>query len=101
MNPLLLILIEAGFEIGAAHAGSTGGAVIKTSGMLIKAARAIDELYSEEVGQPLDWSSLRHHDHLPPAGEPAEEFEERTDPGHIPIEEPDPDNPDPENPAES
>ncbi len=98
MNPLLLSLIEAGFEIGAAHAGSKAGTIIKTSGMLIKAARAIDELYDEEVGQPLDWSSLRHHSHLPPAGEPAAH---QINPGPIPIEEPDPDNPNPENPAES
>lgn len=68
MNPLLLILIEAGFNIGAAHAGSEVGNVIKTTGFLIDAARAIDELYEKEAGQPLDWSSLRHHKHLPPPG---------------------------------
>jgi len=92
MNPLLLILIEAGFEIGAAHAGSKAGTVIKTSGLLIKAARAIDQLYDEEVGQPMDWSSLRHHEHLPPAGTAPGDT---TDPGPIP-EEPNPDGDDPD-----
>ena len=68
MNPLLLILIEAGFNIGAAHAGSKGGTVIKTGGFLLDAARAIDSLYQEEHGVPLDWSRIREHEHLPEPG---------------------------------
>ena len=80
MNPLLLILIQAGFNIGAAHAGSEVGNVIKTTGFLIDAARAIDELYEKEAGQPLDWSSLRHHEHLPPAGTAPEGNPEGDDP---------------------
>lgn len=96
MNPLLLILIEAGFEIGAAHAGSKAGTVIKTSGLLIKAARAIDQLYDEEVGQPLDWSSLRHHEHLPPPGQDAPDVPSSTGPESHPdpSDESNPDDPD-------
>lgn len=69
MNPLLLILIEAGFNIGAAHMGSKGGEVIKTGGFLLDAARAIDGLYQEEHGVPMDWSRIREHEHLAPPGD--------------------------------
>ncbi len=89
MNPLVMILLQAGVNIAGAHVKNADPAilgVIKTSGFLVEAAKVIDELYSEEVGQPLDWSSLQHHEHLPPAGEPVEEFTERTDPGPIPPE---------------
>jgi hypothetical protein len=68
MNPLLLILIEAGFKIGASHMGSGGGTVIKTADFIMDAARALDDLYKEETGEPLDWSKIRLHEHLPPAG---------------------------------
>lgn len=68
MNPLLLILIEAGFKIGASHMGSGGGTVIKTADFILDAARALDDLYKEETGEALDWSKIRLHEHLPPAG---------------------------------
>ncbi len=70
MNPLLLLLIEAGFKIGAAHAGSAGGTVLKTADFILDAARALDDLHKEETGQPLDWSKIRIHEHLPPPGSP-------------------------------
>jgi len=82
---LWLILIQAGLSIAKQH-GLSGDAA-DTGGFLLDAARAVDELYEKEVGTPLDWSSLRHHEHLPPAGEPP------TDPGPLP-EDPNPDPPD-------
>ena len=78
---LWMILIQAGLSIAKQH-GLSGDAA-DTGGFLLDAARAVDELYEKEVGTPLDWSSLRHHEHLPPAGEPP------TDPGPLP-ENPDP-----------
>ena len=80
MNPLLLLLIEAGFNIGAAHAGSAGGTVIKTADFILDAARALDDLHKEETGQPLDWSKIRIHEHLPPAGSESPETPESEDP---------------------
>ena len=85
MNPLLLLLIQAGFKIGAAHAGSAGGTVIKTADFILDAARALDDLHKEETGQPLDWSKIRIHEHLPPPGSPATPVEEST----LPLEDPD------------
>jgi len=85
MNPLLLILIEAGFKIGAAHAGSAGGTVIKTADFILDAARALDDLHKEETGQPLDWSKIRIHEHLPPPGSPPQPETEST----LPLEDPD------------
>ncbi len=100
MNPLLLILIQAGFNIGAAHAGSEVGNVIKTTGFLIDAARAIDELYEKEAGQPLDWTSLRHHGHLPPAGEEVDSQEGESLEADLAAG-PDDHNPNPDDPDES
>jgi hypothetical protein len=63
-----MALLQAGFKIGAAHIGSGGGTVIKTADFIFEAARALEDLHKEETGQPLDWSKIRIHEHLPPAG---------------------------------
>ncbi len=92
MNPSLLILIEAGFKIGAAHAGSSiAGTVINTADFILDAARAIDDLHQEETGQPLDWNKIRFHELLPPAGSaPAEEAAESVEAKTtLPLETPD------------
>lgn len=92
---LWLILLQAGLSIAKEHGAP--GEVTGTGGFLIDAARAIDELYEKEVGQPMDWSKIRHHEHLgppgepemdseidpPAAGEPEPTAEDPTDPGPI------------------
>jgi len=70
---LWLILLQAGLSIAKEHGAPDS--VTGSGGFLIDAAKAIDELYEKEVGEPLDWSKIREHEHLPPAGEPP------TDPG--------------------
>ncbi len=77
---LWLILIQAGLSIAKQHGAP--GEVTGTGGFLIDAARAVDDLYEKEVGEPLDWSKIREHEHLPPAGGDPEP-EEPTDPGPI------------------
>ena len=89
MNPLLLLLIEAGFKIGAAHAGSAGGTVLKTADFILDAARALDDLHKEETGQPLDWSKIRIHEHLPPPGSPPGSPPAEPTESTLPLEDPD------------
>ncbi len=122
MNPFLLILLQAGVNIGKAHVtNAAGGEILDTTSFILDAAKAIDDLHQEENGTPLDWRTIRHHSHLPPSGEPATEGPpaDVTNPGPIPEEvdspegesleadvaagpeDPDADNPNPENPAES
>jgi len=79
MNPLIWILIEAGLNIAKNH--GAGGDVTKTGGFLVDAARALDQLSVEETGEPLDWSKIREHQHLPPPGEPPAPQPEEPDPG--------------------
>jgi len=74
MNPFLMILLQAGLNIAKAHvSNAAGGEILDTSSFILDAARAVDDLYQEENGTPLDWSTIRHHSHLPPSGEPATE----------------------------
>ena len=70
MNPLLLILLQAGINIANGHVKSkAGGEVLDLTSFILDAAKALDDLYQEETGQPLDWSKIRHHQPLAPAGE--------------------------------
>ena len=74
MNPFLLILLQSVLNIGKAHiSNALGGEILDTTSFILDAAQAIDDLHREENGQPLDWSTIRHHQPLPPAGEPATE----------------------------
>ena len=74
MNPLLMILLQSVLNIAKAHvSNATGGEGLGTTSFIMDAAQAVDSLYQEENGEPLDWSTIRHHSHLPPAGEPATE----------------------------
>ncbi len=88
MNPLLMILLQSVLNIAKAHiSNKVGGEVLDTSSFILDAAQAVDDLYKEENGTPLDWTTIRHHSHLPPSGEPA-------------TEGPTADIPNPEDPAE-
>lgn len=74
MNPFLLLLFEAGVNIAKAHVkNKTAGEILSTTSFIMDAAKAIDDLYQEENGEPLDWSTIRHHQHLPPPGQDARE----------------------------
>ena len=74
MNPLLMILLQSVLNIAKAHtSNAAGNEILDTTSFIIDAAKAIDDLYQEEYGTPLDWSTIRHHSHLPPSGEPATE----------------------------
>lgn len=70
MNPLLLLLMQAGLNIAKAHWKNTlGQEVLGTTSFIMDAAQAIDALHQEETGEPLDWSKIREHQPLAPAGE--------------------------------
>lgn len=74
MNPLLVILLQSILNISKAHiSNALGGEILDTSSFILDAAQAVDDLYREENGTPLDWTTIRHHSHLPPSGEPATE----------------------------
>jgi len=84
MNPFLLLLLEAGINLARTHvSNSAGGEVLDTTSFILDAAQALDQLHQEENGQPLDWSTISHHQPLGPPGTPAPE-ENPTDPGPIP-----------------
>jgi hypothetical protein len=71
MNPLVMILLEAGLGIAKAHIkNALGGEVLGTTSFILDAAKAIDALHQEENGEPLDWSRIREHQPLAPSGEP-------------------------------
>jgi len=61
---LLLSLIQKGLQIVSAHTTGNISEIAKTGPALIEMARAVDTLYKEEVGQPLDWSNIHEHEHL-------------------------------------
>jgi len=70
VNPLLLLLLEAGINIAKTHvSNSTGGEILDTTSFIMDAAQAVEKLYQEENGEPMDWSTIKHHQPLPPAGE--------------------------------
>ena len=70
MNPFLLLLLQAGINIANGHVkNKAGGEVLDLTSFILDAARAIDSLHQEEVGEPLDWSKIREHQPLAPAGE--------------------------------
>lgn len=97
MNPLLVILLQSILNISKAHiSNALGGEILDTTSFILDAAKAIDDLYQEEYGQPLDWSTIRHHQPLSPPGEPPAD----SPPADV-TNPPDADNPNPENPAES
>ena len=73
MNPFLLILLQAGINIANGHVkNKAGGEVLDLTSFILDAAQAIDSLHQEEVGEPLDWSKIRHHQPLAPAGQAPE-----------------------------
>jgi len=81
MNPLLMILLQSILSIAKAHvSNATGGEVLDTSSFILDAAKAVDDLYQEENGEPLDWSTIRHHQHLPPPGESSPDIPSSTGP---------------------
>ncbi len=85
MNPLVIILLEAGLGIAKAHwKNALGGEVLGTTSFIMDAAQAVDLLYQEENGEPLDWSKIREHQPLAPPGEP-EELPRTAEPGSEPI----------------
>jgi len=61
---LLLSLIQMGLNVVAAHTGGNASEISKTGPVLRQMAGAIDTLYKEETGQPLDWSKIHEHEHL-------------------------------------
>jgi len=61
---LLFGFLQLGLDIAAAHAGGNVDEIAKTGPTLRKMAQAVDKLYLEEVGQPLDWSKIHEHEHL-------------------------------------
>ena len=70
MNPFLLLLLKAGFNIADGHVkNAAGGEILDLTSFILDAALAIDSLYQEEHGEPLDWNKIRHHQPLAPAGE--------------------------------
>ena len=70
MNPFLLLLLQAGINIANGHVkNKAGGEVLDLTSFILDAARAVDSLHQEEVGEPLDWSKIREHQPLAPAGE--------------------------------
>lgn len=86
MSPLVLILLRAGVNIAGAHASNeSGGEILSTTSFILDAAQALDILYEKEAGQPLDWTTIKHHKPLAPAGMPAEEFVKTADPENIPL----------------
>jgi hypothetical protein len=80
MSALLLLFLQAGLKIAKRHTGEAGDEVIDAGDFIIDVVRDLDRLYEEEVGQPIDWTRIRTHEHLPPAGG---EPEAPTDPGPI------------------
>ncbi len=89
MNPLLMILLQSTLNIAKAHvSNSTGGEALDTTSFILDAAKAVDQLYQDENGQPLDWRTIRHHSHLPPPGEPAATSPTAEDPTTAPEEPP-------------
>ena len=61
---LLLSLIQMGLKVVAAHTSGNTVEIAKTGPILMEMAGAIDTLYREEIGQPMDWSKIHEHDHL-------------------------------------
>lgn len=61
---LLLSLIQMGLKVVSAHTSGNTAEIAKTGPVLIDMARAVDTLYKEEVGQPMDWSKIHEHEHL-------------------------------------
>ncbi len=61
---LLLSLIQTGLNVVAAHTGGNTAEIAKTPAFLRKMAKAVDTLYKEETGQPLDWTKIHEHEHL-------------------------------------
>lgn len=71
MNPFVLLLLQAGINIAKTHvSNATGNQILDTSSFILDAAKAVDDLYQEENGEPLDWTTIRHHQPLSPPGEP-------------------------------
>ena len=61
---LLLSLIQKGLQIVSAHTPGNTSEIAKIGPDLIEMARAVDTLYKEEMGQPIDWTKIHEHEHL-------------------------------------
>ena len=64
MGMLMLTLFEIGLKIAAARVGGDVEEIAKMLKLMRQMVVAVDDLYKSEVGQPIDWSRIREHDHL-------------------------------------
>ncbi len=64
MGMLMLTLFEIGLKIAAARVGGDVEEIAKIPKLMRQMVVAVDDLYKSEVGQPIDWSRIREHDHL-------------------------------------
>jgi len=68
MSAFVFALIEISLQIFRAHATGNAAEIAKIPGLLIKIVRDVDLEYEKEVGQRIDWSTIRQHEHLGPEG---------------------------------
>lgn len=68
MTTFILALIEISLQIFRAHVSGNEAEIAKIPQLLIKIVRDVDAAYEREVGQPIDWSTIRQHEHLGPEG---------------------------------
>ena len=61
---ILLSLIQMGLKMVAAHTSGNTAEIAKTGPILLEMAGAVDTLYKEETGQPMDWSKIHELEHL-------------------------------------
>ena len=61
---LLLSLIQKGLQVVSAHTSGNTSEIAKLGPDLIEMARAVDTLYKEETGQPINWTNIREHERL-------------------------------------
>ena len=68
MSTFIFTLIEVSLQIFRAHASGNVAETAKIPQLLIKIVRDVDAQYEKEVGQPIDWNTIRQHEHLGPEG---------------------------------
>jgi len=64
MGMLMLTLFEIGLKIAAARVGGNAVEIAKIPTLMRQMVLAVDALYKSEVGEPIDWSKIREHEHL-------------------------------------